>query len=228
VLGRLRNLFDLTARPDAIDAHLGCDTLLGPLVAGCPGLRVPGAFCGLELAWRAVLGQQVSVRGATTIAGRVAQCIGDSIATPIAGLTLLTPTAHRLANAGPADWTRIGVIRARSAAIRELASAVASGQIRLDPAPTPTATLASLQEIRGIGAWTAEYVAMRALRWPDAFPETDLVIRRALGAGSGREISRSTETWRPWRAYAAMHLWNAANPPQKGKKNGNAFVSNAR
>lgn len=227
VLGRLRNLFDLAARPDAIDSHLAGDAHLGQLVSSCPGLRVPGAFCGFELAWRAVLGQQVSVSGATTIAGRIAQRFGDPIATPVRELDRLTPTAERLAGAAATDWSRVGVIRSRGATIRELAAAMSGGTLRLDPTPAPDATIERLRAIRGIGAWTAEYVAMRALRWPDAFPESDLVLRRALN-GDRDGKSKLSEKWSPWRAYAAMHLWLAAASEAKGTTNGKESVSNVR
>jgi AraC family transcriptional regulator of adaptative response / DNA-3-methyladenine glycosylase II len=209
VLARVRNLFDLAARPDAIDAHLGAHKALAELVTRTPGLRVPGAFCGFELAWRAVLGQQVSVRAATTVAGRVAREFGEPLATPIAGLDRTSPVAQRLVQCGPKAWASVGVLASRGATIRDLAAAVAGGSLCLGPTPTPESVLTQLRAFRGIGEWTAEYIAMRALRWPDAFPETDLVLQRALMVPRDGKTT-SSEKWSPWRAYAAMHLWNAA------------------
>src|SRR5262245_43238009 len=218
VLGRVRNLLDLAARPDAIDVHLGSDSRLARLVSRCPGLRVPGAFCGFELAWRAVLGQQVTVRAATTIASRVVRQFGEPLVTLIPGLDRVSPTSARLAGLGPKEWASVGVLGSRGATIRALATAMTGGRLRLDPTPAPSETVERLRAIRGVGAWTAEYIAMRALRWPDAFPETDLVLRRALGRNS-----MASACWSPWRAYAAMHLWNAAAAGMKGMRNGKSI-----
>ena len=214
VLGRVRNLLDLAARPDAIDGHLRKDPRLAPLVSRTPGLRVAGAFCGFELAWRAVLGQQVSVASATSAAGRMAEAFGEPIETPIPQLDRLSPTLERLATCGPRDWANVGVTGSRGATIREVARAAKSEQLRLEPTSAPGATIEQLQSIRGVGAWTAEYIAMRALCWPDAFPQTDLALRRALGtARNGKPASSAA--WSPWRAYAAMHLWHAAVSKQQ-------------
>jgi AraC family transcriptional regulator of adaptative response / DNA-3-methyladenine glycosylase II len=200
---RVRRLFDLDADPLRIDAHLARDARLAPSVAARPGLRVPGAWDGFELAVRAILGQQVSVAGATTLAGRLVERFGRPAAGGIDGLTHLFPTPEALAGA---DVASVGLPKARAAAIVGLAAAMAAGERPLEPAEGPV-------ELAGIGPWTAAYVAMRGGRDPDAFPAGDLVLRRAL-AGAGREapperaVLLLSEPWRPWRAYAAMHLWS--------------------
>jgi len=206
---RLRALFDLGAAPDAITASLRDDRALSAALRASPGVRVPGALDGFELAVRAILGQQVSVVAATRLAGRLVERFGaplpdlgaeaDDGATP----THEFPSADRLADA---DVASIGMPRVRAGAIRALARAVASGALPLDPGVDPDAAREALVSLPGVGAWTADYVAMRALREPDAFPSSDLGLRRALGVG-GAELARRAESWRPWRAYAAMLLW---------------------
>lgn len=196
IVARLRALFDLDAHPDAITAHLGRDPRLGRLLALRPGLRVPGAFDPFELAVRAVLGQQVSVRGATTLAGRLVRHFRG-----------LFPTPGALAGTAPSAVQRLGMPMARAEALVSLAKAVATGGIDLGPGADPVACATRLQTLRGIGPWTAQYVVMRALRWPDAFPAHDLVVRKALGVSSPRELDERTQAWRPWRAYAVIHLW---------------------
>jgi len=215
---RVRGLFDLDADPRAIGAHLSPDPVLAPLVARRPGLRVPGAADGFELALRAVLGQQVSVRGASTLAGRLAQLVGEPLrgvpellgARP-APLTRLPVTAERLADAGISSVAAIGVPRARAACVVALARAVSSGELpeltgnggAVDPANFAQ----RLTALPGIGAWTAAYILMRALRWADAFPDGDLGLRKAMGGLSPARLRAAAEPWRPWRAYAAQHLW---------------------
>jgi AraC family transcriptional regulator of adaptative response / DNA-3-methyladenine glycosylase II len=179
-------------------------------------LRVPGAWDGFELAVRAILGQQVSVRGATTLAGRLVAKFGAPLAeTSEAGLTHLFPSAAVLASA---DVASIGLPRARAEAIRALARAVADGNLALDTGLELDALVERLCEIPGIGPWTAHYVAMRACGETDAFPAGDLVLRRAYG-GPAREAAllAASEAWRPWRAYAALQLWAsaAASPPSR-------------
>lgn len=203
VVARLRHVFDLDADPAAIAAHLARDPLLAPRVAGRPGLRVPGAWDAFELAVRAILGQQVSVAAATTLAGRLVAAHGTPLGVPApAGVRSLFPSPAALADA---DLGPIGLPRARAAAIRALAAALVRDPALLDAAGDLDATVRRLATLPGIGPWTAEYIAMRALREPDAFPATDLGLLRALGA-TGSLASRA-ERWRPWRAYAAMHLW---------------------
>ncbi len=206
VATRVRALFDLDAQPHAVDGHLAGDPELAPLVRRTPGIRVPGAFDGFELAVRAVLGQQISVRGATTLAGRLARTFGDPIETPHAGVDRLFPTAERVARARTVDIARVGLTTARAATLHALATAVTRGELALDASTDPTAAVAALERVPGIGPWTAQYVAMRALHAPDAFPASDLGLARALGLAP-RELLARAAAWSPWRAYAAMHLW---------------------
>lgn len=203
---RCRELFDLDADPDMIAEVLGSDSLIGPLVARRPGLRVPGCVDGFELAVRAVLGQQVSIAAARTFGGRLVHRWGEPLTMPADGLTHLFPTADALADA---DLESAGLTRRRAGTIRALAHAVASGALRLDRYADRDQMLARLLKISGIGPWTAGYVAMRALGDPDSFPTTDLGLRDAaqrLG-GSPSRLDECSRQWRPWRSYAAMHLW---------------------
>ena len=209
ILARLKNLFDLSARPDVIAAHLSDDSRLATIVARCPGLRVPGAFDGFELAVRAILGQRISVRAATTLAGRLADRFGEPIETPFPGLTRLSPTPERLAAVDESDLTALGIAAPRAASIRAIARAVASREIDLEPSLDPEAVTRKLQELPGIGDWTAQYIAMRALRWPNAFPAGDLGLLKAWGETSVQRLRDAAEAWRPWRAYAAMYLWES-------------------
>jgi AraC family transcriptional regulator of adaptative response / DNA-3-methyladenine glycosylase II len=208
LLCRLRCLFDLDARPDVIAAHLGTDSTLTAALRSLPGLRVPGCVDGFELAVRAILGQRVSVAAATTLAGRLAAVFGEPIETPDPRLNRLSPRPERLAQAEVDQLVALGIAAPRARAIVELARAVAQGRIGLEPSADPDRSIARLKELRGIGDWTAHYIAMRALRWPDAFPAGDLGLLRASGLKSSRELAKAAEVWRPWRAYAAMILWN--------------------
>jgi len=210
VLARLRRTLDLDANAAVIDAHLGHDARLAPLVQATPGLRVPGAFDGFELALRAILGQQVTVKAATTLFGRFARRFGVEIATPHAALTHLAPRAEVIAQAAPQQLIDLGLTTRRAETISRMAQAVASGAISLEPGPDPEAVMAAMQQLPGIGPWTAHYIAMRALRHPDAWPDGDLGLLHALKLTSHRELRAAAEPWRPWRSYAALHLWNAA------------------
>ncbi|HET8649596.1 MAG TPA: DNA-3-methyladenine glycosylase 2, partial [Gemmatimonadales bacterium] len=207
LLDRVRNLFDLTARPDLINQRFGADPLLAPLAAANPGLRVPGAFDCFEIAMRAILGQQVTVKGASTLAARVVESFGQPIETDRPGLTRLAPTAERLAAAPVDGVASLGIVRTRAVSVVTLAREISGGRLHLQPGVDPAATVRRLTEIPGIGPWTAHYIAMRVLRWPDAFPREDKVLRDALGGISAREAERQAEAWRPWRSYAALHLW---------------------
>jgi AraC family transcriptional regulator of adaptative response / DNA-3-methyladenine glycosylase II len=202
-LRRVKRLFDLAADPRPVAAHLG------PLAARNPGLRVPGAFDGFEVAVRAILGQQTSVRAATTLMSRLVAAFGEPVETPYPALSLLSPGAERLAETPAAALAALGMPRRRAEAIRLLACAVADQQLCLEPGADVEATVGRLQELPGIGEWTAQYIAMRVLGWPDAFPHTDLGIRKALGENRPRRILELAEAWRPWRAYATMHLWES-------------------
>lgn len=217
VVARLRRLFDLDADMAAIDAHLSTDPRLSDLVRARPGLRVPGAWDGFELAVRAVLGQQVSVAAATTFAGRLAARFGRPLDFPagVEGgpLRLIFPMPFDLASS---DLTEIGLTRARAAALQGLGRAMADDRNLLRPFETLDATVAKLVSLPGIGPWTAQYVAMRALREPDAFPASDLGLLRAMDSGEGRptpaRLLVRAEVWRPWRAYAAIRLWLQSDP----------------
>ena len=209
IVGRVRRVFDLDADPQEIAAQLCHDPALRETLRARPGVRVPGAWDGFEIAVRAVLGQQVSVRGATTLAGRVARRLGEPLVVSRAGsLDRLFPTPSALAEA---DLSGIGMPAGRCEAVRALARAVREGRIDLDGGAAVEETVARLEALPGIGAWTAGYVAMRALRDPDAFPAGDLGVRRALSRDGALPSARSVEersgAWRPWRAYAVMALW---------------------
>jgi len=209
---RVRALFDLDARPDVVDAQLAVDPTLRARVRARPGLRLPGAFDGAELAFRAVLGQQVSVAAATTLARRLAERFGRPTAGAPAGLERLFPTPTALAAATVDEIREIGLPGARAAALLGLARAIDGDAIDLAPGADPERAATALAELPGLGPWTASYVAMRALSWPDAFPAGDLVVRRALGVTSPRDAVARAERWRPWRAYAVMHLWMGGSP----------------
>ncbi len=200
----LRRLFDLDADPVAVDADLAADEALAPLVAARPGLRVPGAAAPHELAARAVLGQQVSVAGARTLAGRLVAVYGRPLDEPDGALTHRFPTADALA--GAADDDLAMPVRRRET-VRTLMAHLADGRIDLGPGADRTAARAQLVALPGIGPWTAEYVAMRALNDPDAWPASDLGVRHAL-ARLGLEPA-AAERWRPWRSYATFHLWSS-------------------
>jgi AraC family transcriptional regulator, regulatory protein of adaptative response / DNA-3-methyladenine glycosylase II len=227
VVSRCRQLLDLDADPQAINAVLAADGGLAPLVAARPGLRVPGAYDGFELAVRAVLGQQVSLAAARTFAGRVAARYGGRLPAPAsdgtaghttaagatagggtAGATaggeptLLFPRATELAGA---DLSGLGLTTARQATLRALATAVAGGELALDQGADPEETAARLAELPGVGPWTVAYILMRAVGDPDAYPASDLGLRRALERLGGDPAQ--ARRWRPWRAYAAVHLW---------------------
>lgn len=206
LVSRLRRQFDLDAEPETIDAHLRRDPALRARVRRTPGLRLPGAVEPFELAIRAVLGQQVSVAAATTIAGRLAARFGEPLPTPIPGLDRLFPAPARIAAATLDEIASLGLPGARARTILELASRVADGRLRLTRDRDPAEVIEALDAVPGIGPWTASYVAMRALSTPDAFPEKDLGLMRALDV-DGKTLLALAERWRPWRAYAALHLW---------------------
>lgn len=207
VVLRLAQLFDTSADPAIIDAHLARAELLASSVNKRPGLRVPGAFDGFELAVRAILGQQVTVKAATTIAGRFASAFGEPIVTPRAPLTHLSPTSRQVADASIDDVASVGIIQTRARSIVAIAQEMESGRLRLEPGAEPAATIAQLVALPGIGAWTADYIAMRALRWSDAFPRGDIALRNALGRVTAARAEELSQPSRPWRSYATLHLW---------------------
>ncbi len=203
VLSRVKALMDVACHPAEVAKALGA------LAKRQPGLRVPGAFDGFEMAVRAILGQQVTVAAARTVAGRFAATLGDPIETPFPALTTLFPTAERIAAVSPERIARLGMPGARARTIVALAHAVADARLDLRPNADIEATLDGLRALPGVGEWTAQYIAMRALSWPDAFPHTDLGVMKALGENNARRVLAAGEAWRPWRAYAVMHLWQS-------------------
>lgn len=206
LLARLRHLLDLDAEPAAIDAHLA-EGGLAALVAQRPGLRIPGAFDGFEVAVWELLGPSRRPGGAANvIAARVTHELGEPIETGIPALTRLGLTAERVAAAGAPFLSRLGVPSQRSEAIAGLARAVADGRLHLEPGADVPSTLRALREITGYGERAAMAVVMRALHWPDAFAATDAALQRAAGVAGSRALLRLAERWRPWRAYAAAHL----------------------
>jgi AraC family transcriptional regulator of adaptative response / DNA-3-methyladenine glycosylase II len=214
IVERLRCMFDLSANIAEISAHFRRDPILTPVVTTQPGLRIPGAWDTFELAVRAILGQQVSVAAATTLAARLVETYGEPLVlagTPStdADLRFVFPRPEVLAEA---DLTTLGITRPRAKAIATLATAVAENPQLLTHFQTLDDAIHTLCQLPGIGEWTAHYIAMRALREPDAFPATDLGLLRAMNA-LGQPVTKSqfmelSQAWRPWRGYAAMHLWS--------------------
>ena len=211
IVERVRRMFDLSAEPNEIMRHLSGSAVLARRVKARPGLRVPGSWDGFELAVRAILGQQVTVRGATTLTGRLVREFGVQVASR-RGVSYLFPAAEKLAEA---NFSRVGLTRARALTIRSLACAVCDGEISFSGL-NPDEFIARFRELPGIGDWTAQYVAMRAFNEPDAFPASDLGLLRAAGLSNPKQLATKAEAWRPWRAYAAMYLWQSHKPAQKG------------
>jgi AraC family transcriptional regulator of adaptative response / DNA-3-methyladenine glycosylase II len=202
VVQRLRQSLDLDADPAAIDAALAS-------LPGAPGLRVPNGMDGWEIAARVILGQQVTVAAARTLTARLVDRFGEPIATPFADLTRLFPSAARIAAASAEDIGTLGIVRQRVGALQALAREVAAGHIELHRGAPLQATQDALRALPGIGEWTVQLIAMRALAWPDAFPATDIGVMNALGTRDVKEVSARAEAWRPWRAYAVMRLWQS-------------------
>jgi AraC family transcriptional regulator of adaptative response / DNA-3-methyladenine glycosylase II len=212
---RVRRIFDLDCNPQSITEHLGGDSLLRGALAVRGGVRLPGAWDPFELGVRAIIGQQVSVRAATTIAGRVASMFGSPVA--FGGtLNRLFPTAAQLVDA---PLERVGLMPTRANTLRSLARAVLEGSVSLDAAGGMDAAIASLERVRGIGPWTSHYIAMRAFQHADAFMPGDLVLRRVAGGCSPRELERRSHAWRPWRAYAVILLWQSAVDEANQRRN---------
>lgn len=210
VIHRLRAALDLDADPQAINAVLHSSFPQGD------GLRVPGAMSGYELAVRAVLGQQITVAAARTLAQRLVDRFGEPIATPFAGLTRLFPEPAVLAQASGDALGQLGIVKQRQAAIVAIAQAVAGKRLQLHGGADFRATIEALKQLPGIGDWTAQYIAMRALRWPDAFPAGDVALQRALGVQAApnpaRAAQEASQSWKPWRSYSVIRAW--AQRPQ--------------
>ncbi|WP_105204824.1 AlkA N-terminal domain-containing protein [Neobittarella massiliensis] len=211
VLARIRRLFDLYCDPDTVYRALQSMDEIRPGLRVL-GTRVPGCFDAFEMAVRTVLGQQITVRAASTLTARLATAYGKPIETGIDGLSRLFPTPADIAALGPNIETQLGqlgVIAARSRTIYALALALMRGEIVLGPCAQPQEEMQKLLQIRGIGSWSAQYMAMRAMQWPDAFLETDAGVKKALAPRSPGDALALAEKWRPWRSYATVSLWNA-------------------
>jgi AraC family transcriptional regulator of adaptative response / DNA-3-methyladenine glycosylase II len=224
IIARVRRVFDLAADPEMIGAHLAQDSALAPLVKARPGLRVPGAWDGFELAMRAICGQQITVVAATRLLGKLVSAHGKPLDAAIRdeeGLTHFFPSPGAIAAADPASFAMPG---ARARALVALAQAISADPMIFSRGASLEQAIAKLRSLPGIGEWTAQYIAMRELREPDAFPAADVGLLRAMADGDGRrpspeQLLARAESWRPWRAYAALHLWasGAARPTEEEK-----------
>lgn len=213
LLSRTKQVFDVAADPQEIAA------VLGELAAGAPGLRLPGAYDGFELALRAILGQQVTVKAARTLATRFVDAYGDAVATPFADLTRAFPLPSRVAALTRDDIARLGIVGQRAEAMIAVAQAVVAGRVSLLSQSDALQTIEALRAIKGIGPWTAHYIAMRALAWPDAWPPQDVALLNAMNLPNTvkgqREADRISEAWRPWRSYAVLHTWRKLEVPHE-------------
>ncbi len=201
VIFRVKRLFDVSASINDIETHLG-------KLVKIKGLRVPGAFDGFEMVTRVILGQQVSVSAATTLSGRLANAFSEKFETPFKELTHLPLDAGTISGARLDDICKLGIVTARATAIKQIAQMVNEQKLSLEPSGDIEEILTQLKNIKGIGDWTAQVIAMRALAHPDAFPAGDLGIKKALGLTNNKELDIISNEWRPWRAYACMHLWS--------------------
>ncbi len=214
IIARLRRMFDLAADPEIINSQLSTDSLMAKLTAARPGLRVPGAWDGFELAMRAVLGQQITVAAAIKLASKLVAQYGEALSEPSAdrpGLTHVFPQAARVAEA---DLAALGMPKARAATLSAVAAALVADPQLLDTGASLEEAVLKLRALPGIGDWTAQYIALRHLREPDAFPAADVALMHAIAVHEGvrpnaKELAARAETWRPWRAYAAQHLWSS-------------------
>ncbi|MGS0743591.1 AlkA N-terminal domain-containing protein [Glaciimonas sp. GG7] len=215
LLARLRQQFDLDANPALITAHLESDPALAKLLDTQPGIRVPGTFAPFELAVRAILGQQVSVAGASTLTARLVSRFGGLAQTPFAAVTHHFPEACVLAALPVATLASIGIPASRAATIRNMALYATDGKLRSTPGASLAETIAQLTTIPGIGNWTAHYIALRALRFPDAFPAGDLGLQKAMATDASaarlteKQLTTVAAGWSPWRGYAALLLWQS-------------------
>ncbi len=213
VLSRVRRLFDLYCQPAAVYETLERMNEISPGFFA-PGIRLPGCFDSFEMSVRAILGQQITVKAATTLSGRIARELGVPVDTGIDGLTHVFPSPESIADLGSSAESRLrqlGIIAARAKAITALARVFAGGAVDFESRGRGEEKVQELKKIHGVGEWTAHYIAMRALRWTDAFPATDLGVIKTLAPRTGKEILSLAESWRPWRAYATMCLWNSGH-----------------
>lgn len=214
---RVINLFDLEAEPEKINAHLGNHTTLADSIIRNPGLRVPGAFDGFEMAVRSILGQQITVKAATTLSSRFASAFGESINDSLdPTLSRITPQPGTIAALDEGDIARLGIISARARSIIHIARVFSTGQVKLEPGMDPEETIAGLIKLPGIGPWTAQYLVMRGLNYRDAFPKEDIALQKAMGRITAKQADLLSQPWRPYRSYAVLHLWRtlAAMPKQ--------------
>jgi AraC family transcriptional regulator of adaptative response / DNA-3-methyladenine glycosylase II len=211
VLARTRLLFDASCMPEQVHEKLAAMNNLVPNVS-VPGIRVPGSFDPFEMSVRAILGQQITVKAATTLATRLAGLLGERIDTPFEELAFAFPLPEKIrALEGPVEnrLGQIGVNGGKARSISALAAALSTGSITLSCGANPAEVMEKLAKLPGFGPWTVQYIAMRALGWPDAFPHTDYGIKKALSDRTPREILRISKTWSPWRSYATVLLWNS-------------------
>lgn len=214
LLAKVRTQFDMEANPAVIQAHLESDSLLAQQMARTPGLRVPGTFDVFELAIRAVLGQQVSVAGATTVSGRLVRTFGEAMTTPFAEVTHHFPSIELLAQLPVEQIATIGVPKSRAATIQNLARFALAGGLQQKIGASADVVVADLKTVAGIGEWTAQYIALRALRFPDAFPAGDLGLQKAAAIApeiriTEKQLLQRASAWSPWRSYAALLLWQS-------------------
>ena len=214
IIARLRRVFDLAADPEAINNHLSHDRALAPLVAARPGLRAPGGWDGFELGLRAILGQQVTVTAAISLAGRLVATYGEVVPAAVSGNERLNRAFPRPERLAAEDLEQLGMPRARARALRGLAAAVVADPDLLGLGRSLEEAITTLKALPGIGDWTAQYIALRGMREPDAFPAADIGLMRAMVGSNGvrpdaAKLLARAEAWRPWRAYAAQHLWSA-------------------
>ena len=206
LMQQMRWALDLDTDPAAIEPVLAKD------FSHCAGWHVPGTWDGFELAVRAVLGQQITVAAAKTLTQRLVHTLGESLTTPWSELTHAFPTPAVLQDVADETLGQLGIVRQRQRAIKALAQAVCEGRLNLHPGVDLPATLATLLSLHGIGEWTAQYIAMRALGWPDAFPSGDVVLQQRLGVRGGPQSARAanalSQVWQPWRSYAVIRLWH--------------------
>jgi AraC family transcriptional regulator of adaptative response / DNA-3-methyladenine glycosylase II len=217
LLARVRQALDLDADPSRIDpvlANMQLNAVPAPRgLPAVPGLRVPAGVDGFETAVRVILGQQVTVAAARTLTGRLVSALGSPVATPCQGLTHLFPTAQQLAQASAEEIGRLGIVRQRVGALQAVAREVAHGRLVLDRSAALEPTLNALRALPGVGEWTVQVIAMRALAWPDAFPATDIALLKAMHTRDARAAEHQSAAWKPWRAYAVMRLWQSLLSP---------------